>query len=438
MTAGPIWLRRELLASRLGAEEPLPRVIRWIDLDEGLLLAGATLEPGKVGLPPDWIARVCRWRIAGLRPLVATCTLGPETSPAVGMEAALELDGLTGGCLDAIRILLPHPIPAMQTEGVAATQGLAFRGSQDAAERMRGALLGLAVGDSLGAPVENMAADKIADRYGPFRDFVSGHGWGPGYPTRETIFALSWFRELANGNTVHTPEDRDRLARVLARWVVGRPRDFGHLTRAILQAYLEHPPLPAARIIWERAGRRPEFNAALSRAAAVGIALADEQELRWTSAIVASAMTHPAPVCIASAMAVAEGAAAAVRGEDPLDAARGVVWDERTAESLEEVARGWAPGGPTWNSHGRSHPLKTLRAAFWAVRQPGGFEEVLLDLIHRGGDADTHGAVAGALLGARDGPDAIPGRWLEGLVVRDLIGLLVRRYQSRGEANPGG
>jgi ADP-ribosyl-[dinitrogen reductase] hydrolase len=169
----------------------------------------------------------------------------------------------------------------------------------------------------------------------------------------------------------------------------------------------------------------------MSRAAAVGIALAQEQDLRWASTIVASAMTHPAPVCIAAALAVAEGLAAAVQGEDPLEAARAVVWEDRTAESLEMVERGWVPGGSAWSSHGRSHPLKTLRAAFWAARQRGGFEEVLLDLVHRGGDADTHGAIAGALLGARDGPGAIPDRWLGGLVVRGLIEFLVRRCRSR-------
>jgi ADP-ribosyl-[dinitrogen reductase] hydrolase len=297
-------------------------------------------------------------------------------------------------------------------------------------DRVRGALLGLAVGDSLGAPIENMPAEKVARLYGPFRDFVSGRGWGPGYPTRETTFALLWFREFASGRTVHTAADRERLGRSLARWVIARPRDFGHLTRGILRTYRDRPAVPAARAAGEQANRTPEFNAALSRAAAIGAAIPDDQELRWTSTLAASAMTHPAPVCLASAMAIADGVAAAVRGEDPVSAACASAWEERAAAALAEVGTGWSPGGPDWAGHGRSHPLKTLQSAFWAVQQSGSLEDVLLDLVHRGGDADTHGAVAGALLGAMHGADAVPERWLAELRVRGLVAGLVKRFLS--------
>lgn len=43
------------------------------------------------------------------------------------------------------------------------------------------------------------------------------------------------------------------------------------------------------------------------------------------------------------------------------------------------------------------------------------FEEGLTQVVNRGGDADTNGTVAGALLGARFGYNAIPSRWLSAL-----------------------
>ena len=143
----------------------------------------------------------------------------------------------------------------------------------------------------------------------------------------------------------------------------------------------------------------------------------------------ASALTHPAPVCLAGAVAVAEGVAAAVRGEDPLAAARAATWEERTASALDQVAGGWRPGGPEWNGHERGHPLKTVQAAFWAIRQDASLEEILLELVHTGGDADTHCAAAGALLGARDGILAIPERWLERLQVKPVIEGLIARFE---------
>jgi ADP-ribosyl-[dinitrogen reductase] hydrolase len=435
--AAGLWLRADLLSSRLPDGASLPDSIRWIDCDEELRLAGGELRPGRIALTPAWVARLWRWRLAGLSPLIATCTLPVEADASEGQTAALELDLLSGGTLDAIRVLSPPTLPILSSLPTVAPARVEIAIPDGATlERIRGALLGLAVGDCLGAPVENWPADKIAKIHGPFRDYVSGRGWGPGQPTRETVFALMWFREFAHGRSTHLPDDRDRLAAALERWVTGRPRDFGHLTRGILRAFRTRPPLPASREMWERAHRLPEFNAALSRAAAVGAAVPRDQELRICSAIAASVITHPAPVCLASAVAVAEGVAAAVRGEDPFAAARAVVWEERTTQALDQVAAGWRPGEGEWNGHERGHPLKTLQAAFWAIRQEGSLENVLLELAHTGGDADTHCAIAGAILGARDGIGAIPDRWLARLQVRTLIEGLAGRFE-RATPAPG-
>jgi ADP-ribosylglycohydrolase len=62
--------------------------------------------------------------------------------------------------------------------------------------------------------------------------------------------------------------------------------------------------------------------------------------------------------------------------------------------------------------------LGTLGVAVWAISQPRAFEDVLIAVVNRGGDADTTGAVAGGLLGARDGLAAIPARWLGALTTR--------------------
>ena len=45
----------------------------------------------------------------------------------------------------------------------------------------------------------------------------------------------------------------------------------------------------------------------------------------------------------------------------------------------------------------------------------------MIRAVNPGHDADTVGAVAGQLAGARYGADAIPQRWLEALLRRDEI-----------------
>ena len=52
---------------------------------------------------------------------------------------------------------------------------------------------------------------------------------------------------------------------------------------------------------------------------------------------------------------------------------------------------------------------------FQAFFATASFEDCLVDVVNRGGDADTTGAIAGMLAGARYGLDAIPRRWLRAL-----------------------
>lgn len=54
-----------------------------------------------------------------------------------------------------------------------------------------------------------------------------------------------------------------------------------------------------------------------------------------------------------------------------------------------------------------------FRLAFWHASHTPTWRSALVDVASRGGDADTNGAIAGALLGARDGAGAIPAEWVE-------------------------
>ena len=57
------------------------------------------------------------------------------------------------------------------------------------------------------------------------------------------------------------------------------------------------------------------------------------------------------------------------------------------------------------------YTLKAMQVALWFAGRAADFEEALIAVVNAGGDTDTNGAVAGAVLGARFGFDAIPRRW---------------------------
>ena len=56
-----------------------------------------------------------------------------------------------------------------------------------------------------------------------------------------------------------------------------------------------------------------------------------------------------------------------------------------------------------------------MRTVFQSMMSTGSFEDCLIDVVNRGGDADTTGAIAGMLAGACYGDEAIPPRWIKAL-----------------------
>ena len=63
--------------------------------------------------------------------------------------------------------------------------------------------------------------------------------------------------------------------------------------------------------------------------------------------------------------------------------------------------------------------LDSLSLAVAAVLDPRPFVEVLVDIVRVGNDTDSNGAIAGGLLGARDGAGAIPPAWVSKLQFAD-------------------
>lgn len=70
--------------------------------------------------------------------------------------------------------------------------------------------------------------------------------------------------------------------------------------------------------------------------------------------------------------------------------------------AADPVSRDWSPSG---------YVVDTMRAVILAMQEPT-FEQTLVTAVNFGGDADTVGAIAGGLAGAKYGFKAIPKRWV--------------------------
>jgi ADP-ribosyl-[dinitrogen reductase] hydrolase len=281
-------------------------------------------------------------------------------------------------------------------------------------DRFRGCLLGLAVGDALGAPAESMPEGQVAATFGRLQDYLGRDWLAAGATTDDTAMALCIARSLVERGAV----DLSDIAAKFVEWMVADGAGIGLQTAAVLSRIQsgEHPFL-ASRAVWERSGRRAAGNGGVMRCAPIGLFDWSRPDDLLRDSRETCRLTHPDPRCEWSCVAVNHAIASLLSGDPaPLASARAAV-----AERCPEIgaALGRAADTPVsamrvdgWDM---GYTIVTTEIAFAALAGGRPFEEALVDVVAKGGDTDTNAAVAGALLGARDGYRAIPQRWRDEL-----------------------
>lgn len=292
----------------------------------------------------------------------------------------------------------------------------------------RGAFLGLAIGDALGAAVEFQPPGTF--------DLVTGyraggpHRLNPGEWTDDTSMALALADSLADVGW-----DLDDQAERYVRWwrggeysVNGRCFDIGITTSGALMRFLQ---VRDARKSGDRS-ERASGNGSIMRLAPVPIAYArlypDRIPDLAEKALESSLPTHASPQCLSACAYFAVVLAGLIHGE-PRETVLSPDWP-----ALQEL-RDWMPLHPEIEVvalgnfrrkqppeiQGSGYVVKSLEAALWAFHDARDFREAVLRAVNLGDDADTTGAVCGQLAGAYWGESGIPAEWLEGLARRDMI-----------------
>jgi len=309
------------------------------------------------------------------------------------------------------------------------------QGDIDAKDRFFGVLPGLAVGDALGAPLEFLSCGEVLRRYpAPLRDIVGCGtlGWSTGDPTDDTQLALLLAESLARAGSL----DMEDLCARLVAWLASGPRDVGNLTRASLENLRAgDPPDQSGVLAWEDSGRRAAGNGSAMYCAPLAMLHPKPSDPPAEDAARVSRITHADPRCVGSCVAVTTAIAGLVRGDEdalPAAAMAAAPWcDEVRAVAERALAR--PPSALCVDGPDSGFVLVTLELAFSAAAHAEDFEEALVEVVNKGGDADTNGAVAGALLGAKLGRKAIPQRWLDAAkAVPRLLQLAETLYRRGG------
>jgi ADP-ribosylglycohydrolase len=280
-------------------------------------------------------------------------------------------------------------------------------------------MLGQLAGDSLGGLVEFESATYI-QRMHPagVRLLIDGGHWDTlgGQPTDDSEMALALARSVVN-HGAYAPE---AAARAYGWWYESKPFDIGRTTRAAVSAAgsAMHVGQSAAEAARNAARRESQANGALMRASPLGIlgGGADEGKAgEWAEKD--AMLTHPNPVCLAANTVFAEALAFAIRtGSSPQGTYRFALDMANRAESPQSVVEAITKASsqpPDDYSTQMGWVMIALQNAFWQMLHTESLEEGIVNSVMAGGDTDTNAAIAGALLGAVWGRDAVPRQWMD-------------------------
>lgn len=299
------------------------------------------------------------------------------------------------------------------------------------AERIGGALLGLAAGDALGATVEFCSPEEIHRRYGTHCEISGGgaFGWRPGQGTDDTDLAYAVAATYAGPGY-----SLAGVAAAFLAWFDGRPRDVGGTTAAALRQLRQtgRPELSGHAV-----AQRPNSagNGSLMRCLATGLARRDGRTRR-VEAVEISAITHADRRCTQACVAYCDLVSLLVDGATPDHAVEEILRSSTIGADVHQAIAGAGELiGAELDTSG--YVLATLQVGVWALLQRRSLEEVLVEVANLGGDADTTAAVAGGLLGARDGVGAVPARWANRLEYRNsMLALVPALLAARRRPDP--
>ena len=301
------------------------------------------------------------------------------------------------------------------------TDGPAGSASASIEDRAIGALLGLAIGDAIGATLETALRDSCA----PVEDMIGGGLFRlePGQWTDDTSLALALGESLVERDGI---DEADLMRRFTAWWregryaSTGRAFGIGPVTRASLERWLvTGDPIAGST------SPGSATNGSLMRLAPIAIRYWNDKAKRCEAAARQSRTTHGAEEAVDACIAFADLLADAIAGKPRAEVLRSR--DEKLADKIAAIVKGSWRGKRRDEIASSGYVAHTLEAAIWSVAETGDFRGAILFAANLGEDADTNAAVAGQLAGALYGLSGIPQAWKERVFWSERIQTLARQ-----------
>ncbi|WP_218147412.1 ADP-ribosylglycohydrolase family protein [Duganella sp. CF517] len=285
------------------------------------------------------------------------------------------------------------------------------------ADRSRGALLGLMLGDALGMPLEFSKRDTkhVSDleKGGPF-NLERGYWTDDSSLAFCTAYSLS---KCVGFDARHMMECYSLWYRYGAFSSTEECFDIGNATRQAIENYLRTGEPYSGSAHPKTAG-----NGSLMRLAPIPIFYSDDFQRTVHFAAESSKLTHKAVEAVDACRYFAALLYGALNGEskgkilDGLYAPAPDYWDQHPlTPSVKKIALGSYKNKSRDQISSSGYVIDTLEAALWAFYRNDDFRSGALEAVNLANDSDTVGAVYGQLAGAFYGEMELPFDWIRKL-----------------------
>jgi ADP-ribosylglycohydrolase len=291
----------------------------------------------------------------------------------------------------------------------------------DSEQRLRGYLFGTACGDALGRPVEHLTLEQIKEKYGGqgILEVPPDSPW-----TDDTQLMLVIARGLLQGAELEPPKLMDFIAKELVLWLDEPDLGAGPTSRGAALKLKEGSH-------WSESGILSKTCGSLMRVGILGIIYRNNFEKLVQAALLSGRITHLHPVSDAASIAGAYAVKLALDDVEPeemygslLKITEGFSQEFTNAlkksyeiahsglsdeDALKELGQGW-------------YADETFALAYFCLlRYPNDYKKAVQTAVNITGDSDSVGSVAGGILGAKLGIEAIPVSWIDNLREKEKL-----------------
>jgi len=304
--------------------------------------------------------------------------------------------------------------------------------TQNLENKLRGYLFGTACADALGRPVAHLTLELIKEKYGEqgILEVPPDSSW-----TDDTQLMLVLARGLLDGAELKLPGLMDKIAEELVLWLNKPDLGAGATTRGAALNLKDG-------VHWSSSGLRSKTCGSLMRAGILGFIFRNDPEKLIDAASLSGRITHTHPTADAASVAGAYALKLALDGITPEDmflpllrVTEGISEEFTEAlkhsyelahtnlsdeEALTKIGQGW-------------YADETFALAYFCIlRYPDNYKKAVQTAVNITGDSDSVGSVAGGILGARLGIEAVPVSWVEALkereVLEEMVSPLIEKY----------